>query len=171
MLAAIINPASGHKDASLFFQQHVLPLLDRVDHVLTTTAAGHAEQFLRDLPDEPLTVILGSGDGTLHEIINALPNRRIAFVLVPCGTANALYASLFPPNDLETTAYKLQSVHAFINKVAPVHLSLASASISGLAAPSLASVVVSTSLHASILYHSEALRHTHPGIERYLSSI
>ncbi|PPQ90125.1 hypothetical protein CVT25_012294 [Psilocybe cyanescens] len=167
MLVAIINPASGHNAAEQFFADHVLPLLDNVDHVLTTNAAGHAEQFIRDLPD-PLTVVLGSGDGTLHEIINALPNRLITFVLVPCGTANALYASLFPPkDDQETTAYKLQSVQAFINKATPVHLSLASTSISGSPTASLSSVVVSTSLHASILHHSEALRQTHPGLERF----
>ncbi|KAH9483814.1 Sphingosine kinase 1 [Psilocybe cubensis] len=165
MLVAIINPASGHRQASFFFDHHLRPLLPAINHVFTTTAQGDAENFIHHLPDAPLTIVLLSGDGTLHEIINALPHRNISFVLVPCGTANALYASLFPPAGLDKIEYKLQSVRAFLANAAPVHISLASASIA--ATSSLASVVVSTALHANILHHSESLRRSHPGIERF----
>lgn len=168
MLLAIINPVCGHSSASSFFHNHVFPLLHLPYSVLETQHTGHAEQYIRDLPsDPPLTIILGSGDGTLHEIINAFPNRSLTFVLVPCGTANALYVSLFPPNDDEDSPeYKLQSLRAFINNATPQPLSLASTTLLS-DTPVLSSVVVSTSLHASILHHSEALRSSHPGIERF----
>ncbi|KDR81362.1 hypothetical protein GALMADRAFT_59583 [Galerina marginata CBS 339.88] len=171
MLVSIINPVCGHSDAAQFFAAHVLPLLTPPDLlVVHTTAKGHAETVLRDLPD-PLTVVLCSGDGTLQEIITALAPRPVTFVLVPCGTANALYASLFPPTkDHDPVDYKLKSLHAFIRKSTPVHLSLASTALfspAGSVQAALSSVVVSTSLHASILHHSEALRQSHPGIERF----
>ncbi|PPQ74172.1 hypothetical protein CVT26_006754 [Gymnopilus dilepis] len=163
-LVAIINPVSGAADAPSFFAAHVRPLLADVT-VVHTTDAGHAPRVLRDIQPPP-TVVLCSGDGTLHEIITALAPAALSFVLVPCGTANALYASLFPPapgqDDVE---YKLQSVRAFLRGAPPIHLSLAATTIAGQVA--LSSVVASTSLHASILHHSEALRKTHPGIERF----
>ena len=106
------------------------------------------------------TVILGSGDGTIHDIINSVRHGPLAFVLVPCGTANALYSSLFPAGD------RLQSLHAFLNNGPTRPLSIASTSVNG-ASPVLSVVVVSTALHASILHHSEALRESHPGLVRF----
>jgi len=132
-------------------------------------------------------VILGSGDGTLHEIINTLcaaelkgmrasakpPHLR--FALVPCGTANAMYSSLFPPvPDQDRTSYRLQSLQAFVNESNTIPLTLA---ISSLSSPpsqkpnrpkvAISAVVTSTALHATILHDSEALRKDMPGIERF----
>ncbi|KAJ3505963.1 hypothetical protein NLJ89_g7134 [Agrocybe chaxingu] len=67
-------------------------------------------------------------------------------------------------------AYRLQSLDAFLQNKSTTRLSLATTTISSQNAPlgtSIASVVVSTALHASILHHSEALRDRHPGIERF----
>ncbi|KAF8964136.1 hypothetical protein BDZ97DRAFT_1939327 [Flammula alnicola] len=175
-LVVIVNPVCGDSSAPSFFADHVLPLLHSNNVHTPISAQPH-----------PLTVILGSGDGTLHEIINGIcaaglldlhPTSLppINFVLVPCGTANALYASLFPPQadaDEKDPKYRLQSVQAFIDKKSPSHLSLASTTLSsqssGPESPQLAisSVVVSTSLHASILHDSESLRDRYPGIERF----
>ncbi|KAF8876034.1 ATP-NAD kinase-like domain-containing protein [Gymnopilus junonius] len=165
-LLAIINPACGNGDGPLFFASHVLPLLaDRPLSVVHTTHTGHAQAVLAAIHPPP-TLVLCSGDGTLHEILSALSPAALSFVLVPCGTANALYASLFPPSpDHDQVAYRLQSVRAFLRGAPPRPLSLASTTIAGQVA--LSSVVASTSLHASILHHSEALRQSHPGIERF----
>ena len=155
----IVNPVCGDRSAPNFFADNV-----KIDgELVETTSAEHAGQVVaaRLASESPLTVVLGSGDGTLHDIINALHPQPAAvnFVLVPCGTANALYSSLFPGQD-----DKLLSLDAFVSAKPPIPLSLATTTIASKV--SVSSVVVSTSLHASILHDSEALRAAHPGIER-----
>ena len=162
---AVINPVAGDRSASAFFTNHIAP---KLSFSATTTEQNAAELIAN--AQKPVTVVVLSGDGTLHEIINALPTTdQVSFVLVPCGTANALYASLFPPAGDDSPSYKLKSLQAFLDGKTPVHLSLATTTISAPTTPpkvSIASVVVSTGLHASILHDSEALREQHPGMER-----
>lgn len=181
-ILALYNPVCGPAAAKALFDTRVLPLLSEHGRhpaaVVATTHEGHAGEVVRAFLDEQpgdVTVILGSGDGTLHEIVCALHaaptahQRAIAIVLVPCGTANALYASLFPPTAPETDdAWKLQSLHAFLCEGAgtsPRPLTFAVTTIGG--ASSVSAVVASTALHASILHDSEALRAQYPGIERF----
>lgn len=195
-LLVVYNPACGHSKAKALFHKTVIPLLEehgkKPEQVIETTHEGHAGEiiakFLSDVDDDiPISVILGSGDGTLHEIVLALARlapstraRKLSFVLVPCGTANALYASLFPATastiDTDPEA-KLTSLHAFLAS-APSSRSLtiarttftssaAAADNDARSSSSISVVVASTSLHASILHDSEALRATHPGIERF----
>jgi hypothetical protein len=192
-LLAIYNPVCGDGTAGAFFQEIVLPFLEKhgksVDKVVATKSAGHAGTILVDFlesVDGDVTVVLGSGDGTLHEIINTLsqaplkgvragaPPSRLHFVLVPCGTANALYSSFFPPSDADhTQSYRLKSVQSFIDGVQIKPLTLG---ITSLSSPPferkrphalVSAVVTSTSLHASILHASESLRSAMPGIERF----
>jgi hypothetical protein len=167
---AVINPVCGDKSAVAFFNDHVAQRLPS-DTVITTERNAVS---LIEKAEMPLTVVLLSGDGTLHEILNQLPTTnppQLSFVLVPCGTANALYSSLFPPAGDDSPAYRLQSLQAFLDQRPPSHLSLATVTISSPTTEpqtSIASVVVSTSLHAAILHDSEALRDQHPGLERYV---
>ena len=140
-----------------------------MDHTIQTTSPEHAPSFIARLQG-PITVILGSGDGTLHEIINAA-SSTIHFVLVPCGTANALYSSLFLQEQGEDhVAYRLRSLLSFITKKSPSPISIATTTFSSTPQITLSAVVVSTSLHASILHHSESLRDQYPGIERSVLS-
>ncbi|KAG6811175.1 hypothetical protein H0H92_008659 [Tricholoma furcatifolium] len=187
MLLAIYNPVCGDRTAKDFFDNHVVPLLEEhgktIDALVGTQHAGYAGEYLlqsiQDVQGE-VTVVLGSGDGTLHEIINFLssnataPITKIHFVLVPCGTANALYASLFPPiPDQDNVSYRLQSLKSYCTSSHTIPLTLAIATLSS--PPNekkqphvrVSSVVTSTSLHASILHDSEALREKMPGIERF----
>jgi len=192
-LLVIYNPVCGDGTAKSFFEQEVLPLLERhgknVEKIVATESAGHAGTILVDFLESvegEINVVLGSGDGTLHEIINVVssaelkgvravaPPSRLHFVLVPCGTANALYSSLFLPTSHEKhTAYRLRSVQSFIDGSGTVPLTLAITTL--LAPPSerkrprvaISSVVVSAALHASILHDSESLRKEMPGIERF----
>lgn len=203
-LLVIYNPVCGDSQAKPFFESHVIPFLQQSSKLLTpetpikpTEHAGHAGELVVDFLEKvegSVSVVLGSGDGTLHEIINALneakwkapartlqgrPLDRVSFALVPCGTANALYSSLFPPSSSQEgkddeVEYRLQSVKALVERPdAAVPLTLGITTLS--AAPSIrtlphaaiSAVVASTALHASILHDSEALRASMPGIERF----
>lgn len=201
----ISNPASGHKTGPQFIRDFVLPLLDKY-HVSfkleTTNAPKHAGELARNhlesLGNAKSAVILVSGgDGTIHEIINALYADlgsgqavtwpELQLVIVGSGTANALYHSIYPivagPDILrfvqETlpaadaeAANRLQSVVAYLRRAGTTRpLSLARNTIfkpDGAVEQSLLSVVVaSTALHANLLHTSEELRATIPGVERY----
>ncbi|KAK0240405.1 ATP-NAD kinase-like domain-containing protein, partial [Armillaria nabsnona] len=191
-LIAIYNPVCGDGTAKQFFDDHVLPLLASkgqvVDKVFETERPDHAGEILYNYLEDfqgDLTVILGSGDGTLHEITNYLSSNKakaeesplpfhLDIVLVPCGTANALYSSLFPPtSDALDVSYKLKGLESFITGSNTIPLAIAITTISSPPTSgktpevTLSAVVVSTSLHASILHDSEALRKEHPGIERF----
>lgn len=188
-LIVIYNPVCGHGTAKSLFEEKVIPLIKeqgkQIHGVFETAHAGHSGEIVLDHLrsfSQDLTIVLGSGDGTLHEIINAVKSfsssepREITFALVPCGTANALYYSLFPPTsqeDVNDSAYALRSLTSFLssNKSIPLTFALTSVSSAdgeGVSTETSISVVVaSTSLHASILHDSEALRETIPGIDRF----
>lgn len=198
MALVIYNPVGGDSTAKQFVEGQVLPLLKTNDipvaKIVETEHAGHAGtaafEFVDSTVPGSLDIIVASGDGTIHEIISTIAlapsykNRppgtpaQVNLVLVPCGTANALYSSLFlpGPND-DPVQYKLQGIHAFIKKAKRVPLTLAITDI--LAPPvgknsapvlektAISAVVTSTSLHASILHDSEALRAEIPSMERF----
>lgn len=198
----LYNPVCGSRSAKSFTEKHVLPLLEQhnvtVDAIVATEYAGHAGVLVADYLKRSaadLTIVLASGDGTLHEIINnyspprnSSPNSyqvllssipsRISLIMVPAGTANAMYSSLFPPTkgeDISTLEYKLQSIRAYLVGKTSIPLTLAVTTLLPPASDSQASprtvvsaVVTSTSAHASILYDSEELRKEFPGIERYI---
>ena len=114
-LIVIYNPVSGDRTAAKLTTDTILPLLAThnvtPDKVAATEYAGHAGTLLLSYIDglisaEPITLVLVSGDGTLHEIVNALHGARIKqertfpalrIALIPGGTANALYSTFFPP--------------------------------------------------------------------------
>lgn len=189
-LLVLYNPVCGGSGAQRLFAEQVLPLLNQhgriPDAVVITTHAGHAGEVVVDFIHKkpgPLTIILGSGDGTLHEIVVALSNAtfpeptEISVVLVPCGTANALYWSIFPPNASQSETSVFKSLETFLSVPSAPRLltfgvtsfpsQTSSAGQPDTVKTSVAIVVASTSLHASILHDSEALRTSHPGIERF----
>ncbi|KAF9269697.1 hypothetical protein L218DRAFT_890467 [Marasmius fiardii PR-910] len=193
MSIAIYNPICGNGSSKSLFEQEVIPLFERankpVPKLIATERPGHAGEIVKEVLEtskgETIVVILGSGDGTLHEIINLLSSSelkgpragtalsKLYFALVPCGTANALFSSLFPPptpDSLNDVVYRLQSVQSFIDGRSAIPLTLAISTLSsppGKHQPIVSAVVVSTSLHAAILKDSEALRQEMPGIERF----
>lgn len=198
MALVVYNPAGGDNTAKQFVEAHVLPLLKTNDipiaRVVETEHAGHAGtaafEFVDSTVSGPMDIIVASGDGTIHEIISTIAlapsykNRspttpaQVNLILVPCGTANALYSSLFLPKPGDDPIqYRLQGIHAFIKKDKRVPLTLAITDIlvppqgKGLAPvrekTTVSAVVTSTALHASILHDSEALRAEIPSIERF----
>ncbi|CAL1703829.1 unnamed protein product [Somion occarium] len=185
-LVVVYNPVCGDRTAEKFFNEEVLPRLKEQgkipDKVIATTHPNHAGETIVELlkqTTESLTVILGSGDGTLHEIATSLHHSldrqvqsQVAIVLVPCGTANALYSSLFPSQS-DDPSYRLKSLNLYLSP-SPTSIVLSSATTvvhpsqpGGDTRSSVAIVVASTALHAAILHDSEALRSSHPGIERF----
>ncbi|KAJ7098175.1 hypothetical protein B0H15DRAFT_920823 [Mycena belliarum] len=188
-LLVLYNPVCGDSAAKVFFSDHVLPLLQThgkvVDKVVATEHPGHAGTALVDFLEEhggEAVVVLGSGDGTLNECITTLSSAQltkgtphVVFVLVPAGTANALYSTLFPlPSDgTPDVNYRLQSVRSFIAGSKTIPMTLAITTLwsppSARKRPQarISAVVVSTCLHASILKDSEALRSEMPGLERF----
>ncbi|KAG6850466.1 hypothetical protein H0H93_012887 [Arthromyces matolae] len=188
-LIGLYNPVCGDCSAQRFFESDVVPLLQAhnkaLDALFVTKHPGHAGElvfaFLQTIRDD-VTIILGSGDGTLHEILNFLALNvtgsvpRLRFVVIPCGTANALYSSIFPPSPVEqeSGAYRLKSLQSYLDSSRTIPLTLAIATLwsrpnDNKPPQSVTSaVVLSTSLHASILHDSEALREEIPGIQRRL---
>ncbi|KAG9049082.1 hypothetical protein FS837_011210 [Tulasnella sp. UAMH 9824] len=140
-LLVIVNPASGSKQAVIDVAAFVLPLLKGIKYQLATTEApGHAGVLAREfiLSGEGSSILVAGGDGTVHEVANALvlqdseapntPVNDLTLVLFPSGTANALYASLYskvapnpsheyliPPDTDAQAAYRLKSVLAFVH--------------------------------------------------------
>ena len=191
VLITIYNPVCGTAAAKAFFDDHVLPLL--IDHSIAvhrtfaTEYCGHAGEIVRDLlvdqEEDKLQVILLSGDGTLHEIVNCLSsrpvpqtNRTLSLILVPCGTANALYSSLYPPDSYQPKngPYELQSLFAYVSS-AP-HMNPLRIAVNTMFSPPssplaevLSAVVTSTCMHAAILHDSEKLRWEYPGLDRFVT--
>jgi Diacylglycerol kinase catalytic domain len=124
-LIVIYNPVSGDRTAAKLTTDTIIPLLAThdatPDKVAATEYVGHAGELILSYIDslapstsstESIILVLVSGDGTLHEIANALhsarskregsfPSLRIA--LIPGGTANALHSTFFPPSTSSTT--------------------------------------------------------------------
>ncbi|WFD04313.1 hypothetical protein MOBT1_003020 [Malassezia obtusa] len=175
-LAVVCNAAAGHGGARRVLEECVRPRLRGAEPVAyyetdaETGARRAGEALARDPP--PGVVVLG-GDGTLHELLEGVLgdgsrlDRPMTVVLVPTGTANAMYASLYrpalPAGTDDDDAWRLAALDALDTAPAqPLTLMRVHTP-----AAHLACVVASHALHAAILRDSEALRATHPGLERF----
>ncbi|WWC64016.1 uncharacterized protein I303_106622 [Kwoniella dejecticola CBS 10117] len=196
-LHLIVNPVAGHGKASEFVNSTVLPILENFStqyEIHTTTSPGNAGVIGKRLASTQgngtVQVAIVGGDGTFHEFIegvNQIEGVRWEVVLFPFGTANALFSSLFPPSGsldkyqavidtlpsapVQETAHQLSSLFSFLSKSSPVNLPITRTTITSTSEQHhekiVSHVLLSTSLHASILHDSEALRETHPGVERF----
>lgn len=118
-----------------------------------------------------LTLVVLGGDGTVHELLEGVLQHatppHVNLVIVPAGTANALYHATWGPETTSDNRWRLRSLESFLQPSAesdaPHPLTLLSAKPAG----HVAAVVVSHALHAAILRDSEALRLSHPGTERF----
>lgn len=143
---------------------HVLPLLDKhglAYKIHKTASPNDAASIARTIASEPSPhkVIVAGGDGTSHELMEGITSGRWELVILPLGTANALYYS-FHPNDES----KLASLNLALEGKSPIRLPVTYTTIGDQNVPS--TIVTSTALHAAILKDSEELRSQY-GIERY----
>ncbi|WWC73080.1 uncharacterized protein I206_107045 [Kwoniella pini CBS 10737] len=144
-----------------------------------------------------IQVAIVGGDGTFHEFIqgvNGIDSIKWEVILFPHGTANALYSSLYrtPSNFIEKhqtiinslpskypeeILFKLTSLLSYLSKSSNlINLPITETTIISEKGNEeeeekeekiISHVVLSTSLHASILFDSESLRKSNPGIERF----
>ena len=201
----ISNSNAGDRSGKGIIEKYVIPLLVAADisydYHQTKTTQQTGELARQHLARSTAPIVVAGGDGTVHEILNLVslgghaPTTHainpFSLILIPAGTANALYASFWPPSTSDIVshlllpqdvpqdvAYKLQSVFSFIEKKSPPYpLSIALAQtystnsdITTSAEPcsrTISCVVASTSLHAAILHSAEKYRSSIPGIERF----
>ncbi|GAA5948908.1 hypothetical protein JCM3765_003948 [Sporobolomyces pararoseus] len=200
----VMNPKSGHGYSSALLNDVVKPLLKPFEElgyfhlrISETMGKNDGERVGREIitqsEGKDTTVIVLGGDGTVHEVLNGAvlseqgePQRggpNLDLVLIPTGTANAMYYHLFPPESplypQSTPLSPFYSLVAFLRRFAttssPLPLPLALNSIdrppnsssSPIPPPTLTSVVTSAALHACLLHDAEELRETHPGLERF----
>mmetsp|Transcript_949 Transcript_949/g.2276 ORF Transcript_949/g.2276 Transcript_949/m.2276 type:complete len:407 (+) Transcript_949:1832-3052(+) len=89
----LVNPFSGRKLAKTNWES-VKPFFEACDfEVVFTKYGGHAGEIAENA--EPGgTIVLVSGDGLVHEVVNALcksgKNQQVAVSVIPGGTSNAL---------------------------------------------------------------------------------
>ncbi|KAF2633973.1 hypothetical protein BU25DRAFT_17183 [Macroventuria anomochaeta] len=112
----ILSVGSGHQKAAVFYDECVGPLLAALYandyqkfHVHTTTSAtsvlelANGTLFTKANAGTALRIIVLSGDGGIIDLVNGLSSHATSasyiapqVVLIPLGTANALYHSINP---------------------------------------------------------------------------
>lgn len=104
-LMLFINPQSGRGQALTLYNSHIQRMLNEagvVPRLVITERQNHARELVReaDLSQWDALVIM-SGDGLLHEVINGLLERpdweeaiRTPLGILPGGSGNALAASV-----------------------------------------------------------------------------
>jgi len=104
-LKVLVNPHSGPGKAALLFKNKVDPLFRAarctVD-VTYTTCKSHATEVARDLPlDAYDAVVIMSGDGLVHEVLNGFAQHkdpiaalRIPVAPIPAGSGNGFVLNL-----------------------------------------------------------------------------
>lgn len=99
----IFNPAADKGRASRKAQWLKAQVSGRTDSVLFTTAyAGHAGDIARSEKREGACMVACGGDGTLHEVVNAVAGEGVTVGIVPVGSANDFIKTLHPQNNLHS---------------------------------------------------------------------
>ncbi|XP_038567221.1 sphingosine kinase 2 [Micropterus salmoides] len=104
-LLLLVNPFSGRGQAMQWCQTHILPMIREANisyNLIQTERQNHARELIREiLLPEWDGIIIVSGDGLLHEVINGLMERpdweqaiKIPVGILPCGSGNALAGSV-----------------------------------------------------------------------------
>ncbi|XP_057690019.1 sphingosine kinase 2 isoform X2 [Corythoichthys intestinalis] len=104
-LLLLVNPFSGRGQAMQWCQTHILPMIREANisyNLIQTERQNHARELIREisLPEWDGVIII-SGDGLLHEVINGLMERpdweqaiKTPVGILPCGSGNALAGSI-----------------------------------------------------------------------------
>ncbi|WFD04332.1 sphingosine kinase [Malassezia obtusa] len=104
----IANPVGGQGKGKHVLDRIVAPLLRAADcapTVFETRGRADAFRYVSEMRIADFDVLLCvGGDGTVHEVVNALAARadaadalRLPVVPVPCGSGNGMYLSLHGP--------------------------------------------------------------------------
>ena len=100
----IFNPAADKGRASRKTEWLKAQVSGRTDSALfTTTYAGHAGDIARSEKREGICIIACGGDGTLHDVVNAVAGEGVTIGIVPLGSANDFIKTLHPQNSLHSS--------------------------------------------------------------------
>lgn len=108
----ITNPASGGGRGKRVSAQVVDQLRERgvQAEVLFTQGRGDGARLAHEALDSGATQIaICGGDGTIHEVVNALVGANVTVGLVPCGRGNDLARALGVPKDVSGIVEMLMS--------------------------------------------------------------
>jgi hypothetical protein len=177
----IVSNSSAGQSRAASLVESVLALLQEksVQHTVFETQSegdgmriGQVISKETQAGEDPVTIAVIGGDGTLHELINGLAESKVSvpvhFVIVPSGTANAVYHSLYPETAADLENYdRLLAVKAALAEKSPIPFSVLRVKSGDKMLYS--HVVTSTALHAHILETASLpeWRKTYPGTERF----
>lgn len=118
--ALLYNPDSGGSNQRPRELESALAILraGSVDaDLVPTDSAGHAiEETRRAIDSGCDTIFACGGDGTIHNIVQALANSPVALAILPMGTANALAHDIKLP--LNAVAAARTALHATSRRIA-----------------------------------------------------
>ncbi|XP_058877589.1 sphingosine kinase 2 [Acipenser ruthenus] len=104
-LLLLVNPFSGQGQAMQLCHTHILPMVREANisyNLIQTERPNHARELMRELAlQEWDGIVIISGDGLLHEVINGLMARgdwkqaiQTPVGILPCGSGNALAGAI-----------------------------------------------------------------------------
>ncbi|XP_069038760.1 sphingosine kinase 2 isoform X2 [Lepisosteus oculatus] len=104
-LLLLVNPFSGRGQAMELCQTHILPMIRESGisyNLIQTERQNHARELVRQISlFEWDGIVIVSGDGLLHEVINGLMERpdweqaiKTPLGILPCGSGNALAGAI-----------------------------------------------------------------------------
>jgi diacylglycerol kinase (ATP) len=111
----LYNPLSGRVKHRVADVEAVLGILRsagvEVAAASTVSAAGTTEQARRAIAEGCDTIIACGGDGTIHDVLQALVGTQVALGIIPLGTANALAHDIRIPLSAEAAARAALASH------------------------------------------------------------
>ncbi|KAJ7632665.1 ATP-NAD kinase-like domain-containing protein [Roridomyces roridus] len=117
-LKVIINPYGGTKKGVAIFNKTVEPILRTAQctlDVIHTTRGGHAYEIAKSTSLDYDAMVIVSGDGLIHEVLNGFAHHeqpikafRIPLAPIPTGTGNALSLNLLGMDERPFLQTKMQ---------------------------------------------------------------
>jgi diacylglycerol kinase (ATP) len=111
--AIIVNPASGttSRDTKRDTLAEAAAILGAEIHGLDTTTADDLCECVRWLSGRCDILVIAGGDGTFHDVINAIDLAQTPVAFLPLGTGNALGHALGYRGDLAAIALRIRDGH------------------------------------------------------------
>ncbi len=112
--AVILNPAAdrgraGDKREAI---EQALRRLGLAFQLFLTQGPGHATQLARQAAQEAAVVVAAGGDGTVHEVAQALVGTGVPLGIIPIGSGNDYARVLGIPPDLSAAVQSLPNFQA-----------------------------------------------------------